>query len=370
MADPLPAIELFMMTTVLSLISAIFGFFQNQLSYLAKDSEPRGPINNTVLSAFDKAGQHLRAHVRIYIYLCRAGLILSPIAAGMMAAGSIPRIIAAVFVVLFVTEYLAFGRIISRLWIRRSEKKLSSPVNISSLDHKESALLNQNLLEFSTRTAREIMIPRTEMICLNTEWSVDENLKLASIEMRTRYPVCHGDKDHIIGFVHIKDLFMSGMEDYIRAIRPVLSIPESTSIDLLLKQMKESKTQISIVIDEYGGTSGLVTLEDIVEEIVGEIQDEFDNERPLVEYLGDGVYSIDGLMLIEDVNQHFELCLDDNQYDTIGGWLFSELRSSAPQKGEYIIKAGFKYVIEEIEHLRISRILLSPKQAASEQTGT
>ena len=370
MADPLPALELFMMMTGLSLISAMFGFFQNQLVLLASDSEPLRFINNTSPSAFDKTGLHLRAHVRIYIYLCRAGMILPPIAAGMMAIGSISHIVTAVFLVLFVIEYMLCGNVISKLWLKRSERGPSSPVSISTLDHKESVLLNQNLLEFSSRTAREIMIPRTEMICLNTEWSVHENLKLASIEMRTRYPVCHGDKDHIIGFVHIKDLFMSGMEDYIRAIRPVLSIPESTSIDLLLKQMKESKTQISIVIDEYGGTSGLVTLEDIVEEIVGEIQDEFDNERPLVEYLGDGVYSIDGLMLIEDVNQHFELCLDDNQYDTIGGWLFSELRSSSPQKGEYIIKAGFKYVIEEIEHLRISRILLSPKQDTNEQTGT
>ncbi|WP_225229200.1 hemolysin family protein [Paenibacillus gallinarum] len=370
MADPLPAIELFMIMAVLALISAIFSFFQNQLILLASDPEPIRSMDNTVLSTFDKVGLHLRAHLQFYVYLCRAGTILPLIAAGMIAVESRSRIFTAVLVVLVVIVYMVCGSSISKLWLRRRKNKQSSSVSISKSDHKESALLSQNLLEFSSRTAKEIMIPRTEMICLNTEWSVHENLKTASIEMRTRYPVCRGDKDHIIGFVHIKDLFMSGMEDYIRTIRPILSIPESTSIDLLLKQMKESKTQISIVIDEYGGTSGLVTLEDIVEEIVGEIQDEFDNERPLVEYLGEDVYSIDGLMLIEDLNQHFDLCLEDIQYDTIGGWLFSELESSSPQKGEYIIKAGFRYVIEEMEHLRISRILLSPKQDTNEQTGT
>ncbi|WP_454191649.1 hemolysin family protein [Paenibacillus sp. Marseille-Q7038] len=370
MADPLPALELFMIMAVLALISAMFGFFQNQLILLTSDPEPLRSTNHTFPSTFDKLGLQLRAHLRLYMYLCRAGSILPLIAAGMMTVGSESYIVTAVLVVLIAIVYMVCGSVISKLWLRRRENKHSAPVSITKSDHKESALLSQNILEFSSRTAREIMIPRTEMICLNTEWSIHENLKTASIEMRTRYPVCRGDKDHIIGFVHIKDLFMSGMEDYIRAIRPILSIPESTSIDLLLKQMKESKTQISIVIDEYGGTSGLVTLEDIVEEIVGEIQDEFDNERPLVEYLGDDVYSIDGLMLIEDLNKHFDLCLEDIQYDTIGGWLFSELESSSPQKREYIIKEGFQYVIEEMEHLRISRILLSPKQDTNEQTGT
>ena len=348
-------------------MSTVFGFLQNRLLLLFSDKEPLGLRNNTLPSKLDKYGLHLRAYLQFYVNLCRVGMILPLIATGMLAKGSITRIAGVIFVV-FV--YIVCSSMISKVRLGRRQNQYSSHVNSTESDIKEGTLLSQNILEFSSRTAKEIMIPRTEMICLNTERSIHENLKTASIQMRTRYPVCTGDKDHIIGFVHIKDLFMSGMEDYIRAIRPILSIPESTSIDLLLKQMKDSKTQISIVIDEYGGTSGLVTLEDIVEEIVGEIQDEFDNERPLMEYLGDNTYSIDGLMLIEDLNHHFDLHLEDSPYDTIGGWLFSELESSLPQKGEYIMKGEFQYVIEEMEHLRISRILLSRLQGANERTGT
>lgn len=366
MADPLPAIELFMIMALLALTSAIFDFLQNRLVLLSSNRLLSGVKNKTFLSSFNKFELHLTSHLQLYLYLSRAGMIIPLMAIGMMAVGSMTRFVTAVFIVFI---YFIFGNIFSKLSLFRNKNEQASHVSISGSDQQESTLLSQNILEFSSRTAREIMIPRTEMICLNTEWSIHENLKTASIEMRTRYLVCRGDKDHIIGFVHIKDLFMSGMEDYIKAVRPILSIPESTSIDLLLKQMKDSKTQIAIVIDEYGGTSGLVTLEDIVEEIVGEIQDEFDNERPLVEYLGDDTYSIDGLMLIEDLNHHFDLKLEDNPYDTIGGWLFSMLESSPPQKGEYIVKAGFQYVIEEMEHLRISRILLSPRQDTNEQTG-
>lgn len=352
LGDPFPVVWLFLIVVGLVLISIIFEWLQ------------------------------LKNHKHLYIHLCKMGMIAPLIGIGMVLESAISSsllfsamgivsygktaewsLYAAVFI-LVVIVYFGCAKIVKLLQQRLNSKGLSETLTTSKHRIKEGSLLSENMLQFSKKTAREIMIPRTEMICLNTEWSIHENIKTASIEMRTRYPVCAGDKDHIIGFVHIKELFMTGIEDYTALIRPILSVPESTSIDYLLKQMKETKTQISIIIDEYGGTSGLVTLEDIVEEIVGEIQDEFDNDRPLVEYLGDNMYSVDGLMLIEELKSHFDLCLEDSLYDTIGGWLFSELESFPPQKGDSIIIGNDKYAVEEVDHLRISRIILTKEQTA------
>lgn len=162
------------------------------------------------------------------------------------------------------------------------------------------------------------MIPRTEMICLYSNESTEENLAIATESMRTRYPICAEDKDHIIGFIHIKDLLRANTLDTRTMIRPILAVPESTQISDLLKRMQRSKTQIAILIDEYGGTSGMVTLEDIMEEIVGEIQDEFDQERPSCEQINDEEFSIDGMLLIDEVNDRFGLDLDHEDYDTVG----------------------------------------------------
>lgn len=236
------------------------------------------------------------------------------------------------------------------------------------IDNTEMTLVD-NIFEFADTMAREIMIPRTEMICLNNQITLEENLEIAQEGMRTRYPVCNGDKDHIVGFIHIKDLMRGGSSDYLDLIRPILTVPESIQISTLLKLMQRAKTQIALLIDEYGGTSGLVTLEDIMEEIVGEIQDEFDQERPGIETVGDGEHSIDGLMLIEEINEHFGLHLDTDDYDTIGGWLYSKLEANSPQPGQSLEYDGHVFVVEETEHKRIARIKLLGLQLLAEEAG-
>lgn len=229
------------------------------------------------------------------------------------------------------------------------------------MDSTEMALVD-NIFEFADTTAREIMIPRTEMICLYNNLSMDENLKIANEGMRTRYPICDEDKDHIIGFIHIKDLMRGHVRDHLSLIRPIIAVPETIKISELLRRMQRSKTQIAILIDEYGGTSGLVTLEDIMEEIVGEIQDEFDEERPGIEQVGEDEYSIDGLMLIDEINDQFGLNLDTEDYDTIGGWLSSRLEVLLPHIGQSVIYEDHCFVIEETENKRISRIRLIKQQ--------
>ncbi|MEK4511145.1 MULTISPECIES: hemolysin family protein [Paenibacillus] len=225
------------------------------------------------------------------------------------------------------------------------------------IDSAEMSLVD-NIFEFGDTTAREIMIPRTEMICLYTRHSLDENLEIALEGTRTRYPVCNHDKDHIIGFLHIKDLIRSNTSDYLELLRPIMAVPESIHISDLMKRMQRGRTQIAILIDEYGGTSGMVTLEDIVEEIVGEIQDEFDEERPGIEQLGEDSYSIDGLMLIESINDRFGLSLDSEDYDTIGGWLYSRIEILPPQIGASVHYEGDLYVVEETDNKRIARVKL------------
>ncbi|WHY17014.1 hemolysin family protein [Paenibacillus sp. G2S3] len=236
------------------------------------------------------------------------------------------------------------------------------------IDNTEMALVD-NIFEFVDTMAREIMIPRTEMICLNNNLSTEENLEIAFDGMRTRYPVCDGDKDHILGFIHIKDLIRDRAQSYHKLIRPILTVPESIQISALLKVMQRAKTQIAILIDEYGGTSGMVTLEDIMEEIVGEIQDEFDEERPGVEKLGEDEHSIDGLMLIEEINDLLGLHMETEDYDTIGGWLYSKLEVNPPQKGQSVEFDDHLFIVEETDNKRISRIKLLKLQLLTEEAG-
>ncbi|MBB6633978.1 hemolysin family protein [Cohnella thailandensis] len=231
----------------------------------------------------------------------------------------------------------------------------------SGLIDKTELTLVDNIFDFAETNAREIMIPRTEMICLYANHPFEENRATVLREMHTRYPVCEKDKDNIIGFVHIRDLLKDAdcsVQDIRQLLRPLLTVPESMPISNLLKLMQKNKSQIAILIDEYGGTSGLVTLEDIMEEIVGEIQDEFDEERPDMEKKDDQTYSISGMMLIEEVNSYFGLEIPTEDYDTIGGWVYSQIENP-PRKNQTVeVEEGIRFIIEETDHLRISRIFV------------
>lgn len=234
----------------------------------------------------------------------------------------------------------------------------------STSKHAEFTLLD-NIIEFTETNAREIMIPRTEMVCLYANLTYEENKQISVQEMRTRYPVCDPDKDNIIGFVHIKDLMQNeGMHANLRSlVRPVLSVPESIQISSLLQLMQKKKTKIALLIDEYGGTSGLVTAEDILEEIVGEIQSEFNEERPSIELIENGVYSVDGLMLIDQINELLNININTDNYDTIGGWMYSQVEIP-PRANQIVAFQQFEFIIEEVDHLRVSRILIRLIQSA------
>jgi CBS domain containing-hemolysin-like protein len=225
------------------------------------------------------------------------------------------------------------------------------------IDNTELTLVD-NIFDFAETTAKEIMIPRTEMECLYANLSFTENLTFAVKDMRTRYPVCDPDKDNIIGFVHIKDLLKpdANLKGIKKIMRPITTVPDSIQISDLLKILQKKRSQMALLIDEYGGTSGLVTLEDIMEEIVGEIQDEFDEERPTIEMKDDNTFSIDGLLLINEVNDYFGLEITSDDYDTIGGWIYSQIEIPPSKNQQVSYNDEFQFIVEETDHLRISRV--------------
>ena len=167
-----------------------------------------------------------------------------------------------------------------------------------------------NVFDFTERNVREIMVPRPDMVCLYLDKSYEENLATILEEEMTRYPICLEDKDHIVGFLHIKDLtkiLLQGKKkpSLKKLARKVFFVPESMDVSVLLKTMQTNRSQLAIVVDEYGGTAGMVTIEDIIEEIVGDIQDEFDEERPDAEKRDENLYSIDAKMLLEELEDSY-----------------------------------------------------------------
>ena len=227
-----------------------------------------------------------------------------------------------------------------------------------------------NVFDFADRNVREIMIPRTDMICLYLEDSFEENIQVAMEERLTRYPVCGEDKDDIVGFLHIKDLMQSLYKRrrplLRKLIRHSLVVPETMKISTLLKMMQRDRSQLAIVVDEYGGTAGMVTIEDVIEEIVGEIQDEFDQERPTVERRSELIYSIDAMLLLEEVSDIFEMEIEADNIDTIGGWLYNNIQSP-PQIGMKGSCDSVDFFVEEMDNLRITRILVQLQKPLQEE---
>ena len=184
--------------------------------------------------------------------------------------------------------------------------------------------LLENVFDYTHRSAKHIMVPRAEIVYLTLRKSLAENLEIIRNNQHTRYPLCESDIDHVVGMIHTKDLFQPAegvrdVGDLLRLKREILIVPESRPLELLQRDFQQRRVHMALVVDEYGGTSGLVTLEDVLEEIVGEIQDEFDAEPPKMEATGDG-YVVDGLVLIDEIvrntaeteSKHFTKCFINN----------------------------------------------------------
>ncbi|MFD2169121.1 hemolysin family protein [Tumebacillus lipolyticus] len=236
------------------------------------------------------------------------------------------------------------------------------------IDETERTLFD-NIFDFSNRVAREIMVPRTDMSCLYINRSFKDNLEKADSEKHTRFPLILEDKDNIVGVVHIKDLYavaLSGREEAsLETIaRKPVTVPESMPIKDVLKILQKNRSELAIVIDEYGGTAGIVTTEDILEELVGEIQDEFDEERPFIEEQSDHV-SIDARMLIDEVNEYFHLNIESEEVDTIGGFIYAHFQT--PFVGGKVTLDNYQFTITEMDSLRVTRLAVRRLRSADEE---
>ncbi len=240
----------------------------------------------------------------------------------------------------------------------------------ATLPEQKRQLLD-NVFELSHRIARQIMVPRGDVVYLSTERSLEENLEIARKSGHTRFPLCEGDLDHILGLVHIKDIFRAAqpLRSLEEVRRDIAMVPETLTLDRLLRRMRAERAHLAAVLDEYGGVSGIVTLENVIEEIVGQIQDEFDRERPELVALGEGAYQVAGAMLVADLEDELELELSDRDEDTIAGVVLSEL-GRRPRTGDTVRVGPLELQVLEVAGNRIKSLratLLHPAAVPSER---
>ncbi|MEX6587500.1 hemolysin family protein [Paraclostridium bifermentans] len=232
--------------------------------------------------------------------------------------------------------------------------------NHGLVDKTELTLVD-NIFDFSDKTVKEIMVPRTDITNIFIEDAFDDIIDFTLKEQLTRYPVCKENKDNVIGFIHIKDLYKQKIEgsnqEIKNIIREIKLVPESMLIRDLLKIFKKDKVQVALVIDEYGGTAGLVTIEDILEEIVGEIQDEFDEEEDSIIKCEDNSYIVDGKVLIEDITEFLYIDIEDEHIDTIGGWAYAQL-DSYPKVNDKFTYKNYEFTILKCNRKRINKLLI------------
>lgn len=231
-----------------------------------------------------------------------------------------------------------------------------------------------NVFQFSDLTAREVMIPRTDMICVPSDMSFEDLNKLAAENQYTRYPVYEGDIDHITGLIHVKDLYSLTLKDEVRSVvdlqRNIMLVPETMTMDNLVREFKKNKSQMAIVVDEFGGTSGIITLEDVMEEIFGDVQDEFDEEVEIdIKEIKPNHYLANGMMRLDELANYFDVPdekLEDEDVDTIAGLVVKELGRLA-QLDDMVKYHEFMFTVKEVDGARITKLLIVREEEQLEE---
>ncbi|HYN88019.1 MAG TPA: hemolysin family protein [Ardenticatenaceae bacterium] len=242
------------------------------------------------------------------------------------------------------------------------------------LDAGEREMLH-NIFDFGETVARQVMTPRTEIVAVSSETPLDDLLGLVVETGYTKFPVYDGDLDHVVGIIHVKDLIaaLQKPEQERQSLagdlmREALNVPETIGVEELLQTFRVHRTHLAILLDEFGGTSGLVTLEDLLEEIVGDVQDQFEEQEPQISELPGGAYLVSGLVPIEDFNAEFHTRLDDPDYDTIAGYLLGQLGRLA-RVGDEVTMPGGTLRVEALDGRRIDRIVFAPGPASADGDG-
>ncbi len=261
--------------------------------------------------------------------------------------------------------------LISRLFFGRprvhSEEELQEMINASEQEgiiNEEEGEMLHSIFEFGETMVREIMVPRTDMVCCSTEATVSEILKAIIASGHSRIPVYQGTTDRIVGLVYAKDLlkFWGVPDEEVRVqavMRTPFFVPETKKIEELLKEFRTRRVHMAIAIDEYGGTSGLVTIEDLLEEIVGDIQDEYDLEEEWLTTKEDGWVLVDCRLNIEDFAAHFGILIPKEKFDTVGGWLV-DLLGRVPLQDEQMTAGGLAVTVVECDERTLRKVRVRP----------
>ncbi len=227
---------------------------------------------------------------------------------------------------------------------------------------KDEKEMIHSIFEFGQTTVKEVMVPRTDMVIVDTSTTLSKLMRLVKIKLHSRIPVFKDEIDNIIGILYVKDLLpylSKGKKEQLdlqKLARPAYFVPEQKKIDELLREFQEEHIHMALVVDEYGGISGLVTLEDILEEIVGEIQDEYDRESPLFRKINENTYVIDGKMSLEEINDELGLVLPNVEgVETISGFILN-LLGSLPREKEEVKYENYKFTVEKINRNRILKV--------------
>ena len=252
-------------------------------------------------------------------------------------------------------------------WPRRLEAS-------DSIEPEERELIGQ-IIEFGDTVVREVMVPRTDMVAMSDQHTVDEAIGIVIEHGYSRVPVYADGIDDVVGVVHAKDLMRAEREQEtdspaVAVARAPRFVPETKRISLLLREMQAEKFHIAIVVDEYGGTAGVVTLEDLIEELVGEIVDEFDVEEPMIERVAPGTVRVNGRVPIDELSEELGAPLPNGDWDTVGGLIFNTL-GHVPDEGEKLVVEDWEILVERITGRRIARVIVKPvpQSAASSTEG-
>ncbi len=256
---------------------------------------------------------------------------------------------------------------LSRLFRGRSraltEKELQEAINSSEeegiLNESEGDML-QSIFEFGDTIVREVMVPRTDMVCCSADVTLSDFLELIIQSGHSRIPLYEGSTDQIVGVVYAKDLLRNwGANDETLTLTKVMRtpyfIPETKRIEDLLVDFRTKRVHMAIAVDEYGGTSGLITIEDLLEEIVGDIQDEYDLEVPWVQPQEDGTLLVDARANVEELEEYYDIEIPREKFDTVGGYLF-HLLGNVPKAGEKVVDNGLVLMVEESDERKIGTV--------------
>ena len=238
----------------------------------------------------------------------------------------------------------------------------------SVIEESERVLI-ESIINFGDTVAREIMVPRTDMVTIGADATVSELVDMAIDKGMSRFPVYGENADDIEGVVYVKDAMRveregGGASKVMELVRPGLFVPETKPVADLLAEMQSSHNHLAVVVDEYGGTAGLATLEDLLEELVGEIHDEFDEDIPLVEHLPSGDVLVNASMNVDDINDELHLSLPEGNWDSVGGLVFGLLGRVAVA-GDSVETEGTKIIVELVDGRRVVRVRIVNKEGSA-----